>query len=47
MRTHTHHLGDTEAVLEVVERDVVVSSVDLKEKLLQYFWLDVESCYKI
>lgn len=41
--THTDHLGNTEAVFEVVERDVVVSSVDLKQELLQNLRLDVES----
>lgn len=45
--THTDHLGDTEAVFEVVEGDVVVSSVDFKQELLQNFRLDVEGRYEI
>lgn len=40
--THTDHLGNTEAVFEVVEGDVVVSSVDFKQEPLQNFRLDVE-----
>lgn len=45
--THTDHLGNAEAVFEVVERDVVVSSVDFKQELLQNFRLDVEGRYEI
>ena len=40
--THAHHLCNTEAVLEVVERDVVVSSVDFEQELLQNLRLNVE-----
>lgn len=45
--THTHHLGNTEAVFEVVERDVVVSSVHFKQELLKHFGLDVKGRYEI
>lgn len=39
----THHLGNAEAVLEVVEGDVVVAAVDLEQEVLQHLGLDVEA----
>lgn len=47
-RTHSqgrnaHHLGNAEAVLEVVEGDVVVVPVDLEQEVLQHLGLDVEA----
>ena len=44
---HTHHLGDTEAVFEVVEGDVVVSAVHFEQEMLQDLRLDVESGYEV
>lgn len=46
-QAHTDHLGNAEAVFEVVERDVVVSPVDLKQELLQNLGLDVEGRQEI
>lgn len=40
--THSYHLSDTEAVLEVVEGDVIVASVHFIKKLLQHVQLNVE-----
>lgn len=40
--THYYHLSDTEAVLEVVEGDVIVASVHFIKKLLQHVQLNVE-----
>lgn len=38
----SYHLGDAEAVMEVVEGDVVVVAVDLEQEVLQDVQLDVE-----
>lgn len=38
-----HHLGHAEAVLEVVEGNVVVAPVDLEQEVLQHLGLDVEA----
>lgn len=38
----SHHLGDAEAVPEVVEGDAVVVAVDLKQEVLQDVQLDVQ-----
>ncbi len=40
--THSYHLSDAEAVLEVVEGDVIVASVHFIKKLLQHVQLNVE-----
>lgn len=40
----SHHLGDAEAVAEVVERDAVIVAVDLKQEVLQDGQLDVKCC---
>lgn len=40
---NAHHLGNAEAVLEVVEGDVVVVLVDLEQEVLQHLGLDVEA----
>ena len=42
-----YHLGDTEAMLEVVEGDVVVAAVDLIEELLEDLHFDVEGGYEV
>lgn len=39
----SYHLSDAETVLEVVEGDVVVVAVHLKQEVLQDFQLNVES----
>lgn len=40
----SHHLGDAEAVAEVMERDAVIVAVDLKQEVLQDGQLDVQRC---
>lgn len=40
----SYHLCDTEAVVEVVERNVVVVTVDLEQEVLQHLQLDVKCC---
>lgn len=42
LRPRSHHLGDAEAVPEVVEGDAVVVAVDLEQEVLQDVQLDVQ-----